>query len=62
MEIKTFDISYLNETKETLKSAFYHENSNEIYNEWEFAERVIKSDGYMPELCLIAVEGGNVVG
>ena len=62
MEIKTFDISYLNETKETLKSAFYHENSNEIYNEWEFAERVIKSDGYVPELCLIAVEGGKVVG
>ena len=38
MEIKTFDISYLQETKTALKSAFFHENSNEVFNEWEFAE------------------------
>ena len=43
MEIKTFDISYLQETKTVLKSAFFHEGSNEIFNEWEFAEIVLKS-------------------
>lgn len=38
MEIKTFEISYLQETKAALKSVFFHESSNEIFNEWEFAE------------------------
>lgn len=62
MEIKTFQISYLQETKTALKSAFLHENSNEVFNEWEFAELVLKSDGYLPELCLIALDAENVIG
>ncbi len=62
MEIKTFDITYLHGTKDALKSAFYHENSNDIFNEWEFAETLLKSDGYLPELCVIALDGENVVG
>ena len=62
MEIKTFEISYLQETKMVLKSAFFHKNSNEIFNEWEFAETVLKSDGYLPELCVIALDGKNVIG
>ena len=62
MEIKTFEFSYLHGTKDALKSAFYHENSNDIFNEWEFAETLLKSDGYLPELCVIALDEENVVG
>lgn len=62
MEIKTFDISYLQEVKTVLKSVFSHEGSNEVFNEWEFAEAVLKSDGYLPELCVIALDGEKVIG
>lgn len=62
MEIKTFEISYLQEAKAVLKSAFFHEGSNEIFNEWEFAEIVLKSNGYVPELCVIALHGEVVIG
>lgn len=62
MEIKTFERSYLKGTKDALKSAFYREESNELFNEWEFAQSLLKSDGYIPELCLIVLDGENVVG
>lgn len=62
MEIKTFDIAYLQETKSVLKSAFSYEGSNEVFNEWEFAEAILKSDGYLPELCVIALDGEAVIG
>ena len=62
MEIKTFELAYLRGTKDALKSAFYHENSNDIFNEWEFAETLLKSDGYLPELCVIALVEELVVG
>lgn len=62
MKIKTFDITYLQETKSVLKSAFSYEGSDEVFNEWEFAETVLKSDGYLPELCLIALDGETVIG
>ena len=50
MEIRTFDKFYLQGTKDALRSAFFHENSKEVFNEWEFAESVLKSDGYVPDL------------
>ena len=62
MEIKQFDVSYLSETKSVLKDIFYREDSDESFNEWEFAENVIKSDGFIPELCFIALEKGKVIG
>ncbi len=62
MEIKTFEPSYLHGTKDALKSAFCHENSNDFFNEWEFAETLLKSDGYLQELCVIALDGEIVVG
>lgn len=62
MEIKTFDVSYLHETKNMLKDVFFQENSDAVFNEWEFAETVLKSKGYLPEMCLIAVEDNKVVG
>lgn len=62
MEIKTFDTSYLNEAKSVLKEVFLSENSDELFNEWEFAENVLKSNGYIPEFCLIALEKGKVIG
>ena len=62
MEIKTFELSYLHGTKDALKSVFYREDSNAIFNEWEFAETLLKSDGYLPELCVIALDEEKVVG
>jgi predicted N-acetyltransferase YhbS len=62
MEIITFDTGYLSEAKKALRNAFYHENSNEFFNEWEFAENVLNDTGYIPELCLIAVKGDEVIG
>lgn len=62
MEIKTFDISLLEQTKKLLKDVFYNEHSNEEFNEWEFADYVMKSDGWLPEQCIIAVEGDEVIG
>lgn len=62
MEIKTFDISYLNEAKSLLKEVFFYENSDEYFNEWEFAENILKSKGYIPEMCLVALEDGKVIG
>lgn len=62
MEIKTFKKSYLQGTKSALKSAFFRENSHASFNEWEFAEAVLKSDGYVPELCVIALDGEAVIG
>ena len=62
MEIRSFDKSYLQGTKDALRSAFFHENSKKVFNEWEFAEAVLKSDGYVPDLCVIALEGEKVIG
>lgn len=62
MKIKTFEISYLQEAKAVLKSAFFHEGSNELFNEWEFAEAVLQSDGYLPELCIVALDKERVIG
>lgn len=62
MEIKTFEISYLQEAKAVLRSAFFHKGSNEVFNEWEFAETVLKSEGYLPELCVIALDKETVIG
>lgn len=62
MEIKTFDISLLSEVKSVLKDAFFNEHSDEFFNEWEFAENVLKTSGFIPELCLIALENDKVIG
>ena len=62
MEIKTFERSYLQGAKDALKSAFYHENSDAFFNEWEFAQLLLGSDGYIPELCLVALDEKKVVG
>lgn len=62
MEIKTFDISYLSGVKSVLRDVFFSENKDESFNEWEFAENVLKTNGYLPELCLIALAGNTVIG
>lgn len=62
MTIKTFERSDLRGAKEALESAFACENSDPCFNEWEFAETLLDSDGYVPELCVAAVEDGTVVG
>lgn len=62
MEVKTFDISQLEEAKAALKEAFLREEYDENYNEWEFAQRVLQSPGYVPSLCVTAWQDGRLVG
>lgn len=62
MEVKTFDPSQLEEAKAALKEAFLREEYDENYNEWEFAQRVLQSPGYVPSLCLTAWQDGRLVG
>lgn len=62
MLIKTFDILFLDEVKRVLKTIFFQDNSDAFFNEWEFAENVLKSKGYLPELCLVALENDTVIG
>ena len=46
MEVKTFDISQLEEAKAALKEAFLREEYDENYNEWEFAWQDGRLVGY----------------
>jgi len=62
MEIKTFDKQYLQETKAVLKEIFCSEGCREDFNEWEFAQNLLTSPGYIPELCVIAMDSGKVIG
>lgn len=62
MEIKIFDILRLQEVKDVLRDAFFRPDKDEKFNEWEFAEKVLDSKGYIPELCLVAFEDGEAVG
>ena len=62
IEIRILENSYLQEVKEVLKGAFFHEGSSEVFNEWEFAETVLASNGYLPGLCVIAMDGETVIG
>lgn len=62
MKIRTFEPCDLPGTKDALKSAFYRENSDPLFNEWAFAETLLSSGGYLPELCVIALDGEKVVG
>ena len=62
MEIKTFESTFLEETKAALKSAFFREDSGDLFNEWEFAQALLNSSGYLPGLCVIALDQKNVIG
>ncbi len=62
LEIRTFAASDLVGAKKALESAFRRAGSDEVFNEWEFAERLLRSDGYVPELCLVACDGETVAG
>ena len=61
-EIRTFVALDLGCAKAALESAFRRAESDEVFNEWEFVERLLRSDGYVPGLCLIACDGETVVG
>ena len=48
--------------KEVLRSAFPRGGTQTGRSEWELAEAFLDSEGYLPELCLIAAEAGRVIG
>jgi putative acetyltransferase len=62
MEIKAMRDEDLHPVKAILKEAFWKEGKNEIFNEWEFAEKVMSDSGYIDDLCLIAIDKNAVVG
>jgi putative acetyltransferase len=62
IEIREASQSDLKRMKATVKSAFYREGKDEVFNEWEFVERVTKDKGYVKELCQVALLGEEIVG
>lgn len=62
MEILSFDRIYLPGAKAVLQEAFQRPDSDPLYNEWEFARRLLEDPAYRPELCLAAVQSGAVAG
>lgn len=51
-----------NGIKATVKSAFYREGKDEVFNEWEFVDKVRKDKGFVRELCQVAVWDNEIVG
>lgn len=62
IEIREATESDLKAIKAMLKSVFYREGQDELFNEWEFAEKVISDKGFVRELCQIAVLEDKVIG
>ena len=62
MEIRPFRAADLAEAMALLRDAFQREDSDPAFNEWELARRLPGDPGYLPQLCLVAQEGGRTVG
>lgn len=62
IEIRKVTKKDLQEIKATVKSAFYREGKDEVFNEWEFVEKVTYDKGFVKELCQVAVLNGIIVG
>lgn len=61
-DIRTFRNGDLQSVKEVLRESFFAEGKDEVYNEWEMAERVLSDEGFRKQLCLVAEEGEAIVG
>jgi len=62
IEIREATENDLQAMKATVKTAFYREGKDEIFNEWEFVDRVTKDRGFVKELCQVAVLDKEIVG
>lgn len=62
IEIREAIENDLRAMKATVKAAFYREDKDEIFNEWEFVDRVTKDKGFVKELCQVAVLNEEVIG
>ncbi|MDF2821377.1 MAG: GCN5-related N-acetyltransferase [Clostridiales bacterium] len=62
IKIREMNKKDIQAVKATVKTAFYREGKDEKFNEWEFAEQVIKDKDYVKELCRIALIDEEVVG
>jgi len=51
----------LQEIKNTVKLAFYREGKDEVFNEWEFVEKVMHDKGFEEDLCLVAELNGELL-
>ncbi|MTI70573.1 MAG: N-acetyltransferase [Firmicutes bacterium] len=52
----------IEEIKGIVKAAFDRPGKNEYFNEWEFVDKVRNDSGFIPELCLIATVGKEIIG
>lgn len=62
IEIREATENDLQAMKATVKAAFYRKGKDEIFNEWEFVDRVTKDKGFVKELCQVAVFGKEIIG
>jgi putative acetyltransferase len=62
IEIREAVQSDLKRIKAVVKSAFYREGKDELFNEWEFVEKIVEDKGYVKELCQVALLDVEIVG
>lgn len=62
MKIETFEIQYLQEAKDALKSAFFRKESDEIFNEWSLQKECCVRRGIFRASAFIAREKDKIIG
>lgn len=62
IEIRQANEADLQEMKAVVKEAFYTKERDEVFNEWEFVDKVTKDKGFVKELCQVAVSDQAIVG
>ncbi len=62
MIVRTMQEDELQAVQEVVKAAFYNPDKNQEFNEWNFVKDVMKDDGYVSALNLVAVLDGSIVG
>ena len=49
-------------TKEIVKEAFFRDDKDAFFNEWEFVSQILEDESFIDELCLVAEEMNTIVG
>ena len=62
IEIRNATKKDLQEIKATVKSAFYRDGKDEVFNEWEFVDKVTYDKDFVKELCQVAVLNEKITG
>ena len=49
-------------TKQIVKEAFFREDKDVLFNEWEFVTNILEDENFIDELCLVAEDMNTIVG